>query len=622
MALLTQASNSSESAVGRRSPKFMRLLAFVIMSLLIGAARGILQGYTSSDGISSQINSRVSKLGVVSSAVEVTSQKAQRTRLAISAGDFATASRVTRDVLGQSAMHSWRFSPFGDFIAGIFGESPSDVEPQLDEWVARDTTSALPILLRAQFYYEMGWAKRGNRFAADTAPESMTVFAEDMGKALADVDTAIRLDASNPYSYYLKLRILATHGDMHKFGTAFAEAIGKYPNYYSLYQVALATLQPRWGGTVPAMYAFVDKYAGGAPQLSPLRMLYLSLYRYLLSTASVECNAKGFDQDKTAQCVISFMQKAVEPTLEQNVLGALKLYDHSDKYEFGITIKDILSEMLSVNGGEIFAGAILELAATSMHSDAQLKESNPGHNDYIVDELVALSWHYKNFYDNEMTKYREALVDAKAMAFPSEDERNSALANIYEHLAEAADQLQQYTDEIAFGKAAILLGVTSDARYICHGYFQLKRYADAERACTEALTQSDSGDALFWRGEAYFRSGHQDEAVNDLTKAADSGSYLSPYAAVDMSMIYFNRNDNKGALDVLNRYAFLYDPRRTEKSLVAVAYNNRCYAYMQLGELEKALDDCTHSLQYGSIPDAFQKQQELVKRLASPDKSL
>ena len=32
-------------------------------------------------------------------------------------------------------------------------------------------------------------------------------------------------------------------------------------------------------------------------------------------------------------------------------------------------------------------------------------------------------------------------------------------------------------------------------------------------------------------------------------------------------------------------------------------------------QLRKALDDCTQSLRYGSIPDAFQKQQELVKRL-------
>jgi hypothetical protein len=40
---------------------------------------------------------------------------------------------------------------------------------------------------------------------------------------------------------------------------------------------------------------------------------------------------------------------------------------------------------------------------------------------------------------------------------------------------------------------------------------------------------------------------------------------------------------------------------------------------MQLGELKKALDDCNQSLKYGSIPDAFSKQAELMKRLSAPD---
>lgn len=39
---------------------------------------------------------------------------------------------------------------------------------------------------------------------------------------------------------------------------------------------------------------------------------------------------------------------------------------------------------------------------------------------------------------------------------------------------------------------------------------------------------------------------------------------------------------------------------------------------MQLGDLKRALDDCTQSLKYGSIPDAFRKQQELVARLNPP----
>ena len=40
---------------------------------------------------------------------------------------------------------------------------------------------------------------------------------------------------------------------------------------------------------------------------------------------------------------------------------------------------------------------------------------------------------------------------------------------------------------------------------------------------------------------------------------------------------------------------------------------------MQLGELKKALDDCTASLKYGAIPDAYSKQLELIRRLSVPE---
>ena len=34
---------------------------------------------------------------------------------------------------------------------------------------------------------------------------------------------------------------------------------------------------------------------------------------------------------------------------------------------------------------------------------------------------------------------------------------------------------------------------------------------------------------------------------------------------------------------------------------------------MQLGETQKALDDCNSSLKFGSLPDALEKQQKLAK---------
>ncbi len=103
--------------------------------------------------------------------------------------------------------------------------------------------------------------------------------------------------------------------------------------------------------------------------------------------------------------------------------------------------------------------------------------------------------------------------------------------------------------------------------------------------------------------------------MKDLTVVAGSDNRLRASAAIDMSMIYFGRNDDRGALDVLNRYTYLYDPAQTDKNDVAVSFNNRCYAYMQLDDLKKALDDCTQSLKYGSIPDAYSKQLKLMKLL-------
>jgi hypothetical protein len=67
----------------------------------------------------------------------------------------------------------------------------------------------------------------------------------------------------------------------------------------------------------------------------------------------------------------------------------------------------------------------------------------------------------------------------------------------------------------------------------------------------------------------------------------------------------------------LNQYKYLYDPNLSSKGDAAVAYNNRCYALMQLGELRDALADCTASLKFGNIPDAYRKEQELTKRLAA-----
>ena len=548
--------------------------------------------------------------------IDVVADNASRARKAIRRGDYATALKITTEVLARSKIENWRFHPFGEFISDLGYVNDPDLGIHLDEWVARDKDNAIPLLLRAQYYYDKGWAIRGGKFSAETQADRSVAFADYMAKALTDIEVAIRLDERDPYAFHLKLRILQGYGNSRVMKVAFEAAQAKFPEYYPLYDVYLNALQPKWGGSIAAMYAFVDKYAGEAPEFSPLKLLYLNLNGRLLDAALIRCGEYRADRDWTAQCASAVMRNTVKPDLEAQVSAALLLYDHTDRYQFGLAVRGLLFTMLGLTGGDAAAGDILQQVAASMHSDTQLKKRGPEHNDYIIDEVVAASWNNKGFYDNALTKYQEALVDARAGEFPSDSEKDLAIAYIYEQLAEiSGNNLHIYTDMIEYEKSAIEHGMIWNEHYICYANYMLRRYDQAIKACSTAVNDIDNAYARYWRGMAYRDAGNMDDALRDFAQVADSDGHFSSSAAIAMSMIFFDRSDNQGALDILNKYTFLYDANRTIKSDVAVAYNNRCYAYMQLGRLEKALNDCTRSLTFGSLPDAYRKQQELVKRL-------
>jgi tetratricopeptide (TPR) repeat protein len=254
-----------------------------------------------------------------------------------------------------------------------------------------------------------------------------------------------------------------------------------------------------------------------------------------------------------------------------------------------------------------------------MHSDTRLKEERVGPNNYLIDMAVAESWTAKGFYENAISKYNDALKDIEATQFPGEAEKVLAVADVYAALPTIYQKLGKYPDMIAYDNAVVALGGKANhLPFACYGYYKLRNYAAAIRSCSANIGR-DAGsiEAYYWRGMARRDLGEPDAALRDLTVVAEAEHGFRASAVIAMSMIHFDRHDNRGALAVLNRYSYLYDPEQTSKSDAAVGYNNRCYAYMELGELKKALADCNESLKYGSIPDAIRKKLELMKRLAS-----
>lgn len=545
--------------------------------------------------------------------------KAMAARKAILQGDYATAQKLSSDV-AASSHQNWLFQPFGQFVSSVPDTNDSAFIDRLNKWVDQSKDSPIPLIIRAQYYYNLGWATRGSDFADKVSATKMNAFEQDMLLGVKDAEAAISLGGDNPYPYYIRLRLLHGFGVSERLNAAFVEAINRYPSYYPLYVIMLSTLDPRWGGTPEEMYAFVKYYASRASETPLVKMLSIDLYRQYLSLAITSCKK----ETQPPQCVRALMEKAITPELRNQIIAALQLYDHIDRYQFNAVLEEILFLTSSDPSGDYYYGTLLELAAASMHSDTQLVEQGEGPNDYLIDKAVAESWYRKGFYQNALTKDQEALKNVTQAKFPSDIEKAVAVAGIYKHLGSVQEQLHQYPEMIASEEASASLGGGSDEQhYICYGYYHIKEYDKAVNACSMEISRDSRNlTARYLRGLIYRDMGQPDAALTDFTVVAESENGFRGDAAIEMSMIFFGRKDNEGALNVLNKYSYLYDPSQSREETVAVAYNNRCYAYMELKQPEKALEDCQESLKHGSLPDAYRKERELMQILKAPRQNL
>jgi tetratricopeptide (TPR) repeat protein len=605
-----------------------------IRTLSIATAAGLCVGFvfighsagkSAADiGMPPAAKAAIARLKVKPAQVDTPWRKAMRVRAAIKRGNYSAARRMTAEIAAASQPDNWRHFPFDDFIKYVSDLSDPAYAAHLDAWVAQAPNDALPLLIRVQFECDIAWFKRGHHYVSETQPEHMASFVRLTKKALADARHALKLDDGNPYGFYLTLRILQGAGGPKDMKPVFAQAIARHPAYYPSYKLMLQSLAPKWGGSLPAMYVFVGKYAGEAAKRSPLKMLYLELYRDLIDVTYNACGNYWPDKDKTARCFGVVAEKIISPDLQAKAQDVLQLYNHTDKHQFAIVLYDILSDLIRTPGASGYSGAMLESAAGVMGSNTQLVEEGPSRNNYIIDRAVSDSWYAKGFYDNALKKDEEALKDVDTTEFASEDEKALAVAGILDDMAAVYDKIKQPADAMAYEQAAVSLGRGNGNQIIiCYGYYRLKQYKQAISTCSKAIEeQTDFLRPRYWRGSAYRDSGEIDAALRDFTAVADSEDDFRTSAAIDLSMIYFKRKQNDAALDVLNKYTYLYDPNLNDKTDIGVSYNNRCYAYMKLGKLKKALADCTASLRYASIPDAIRKEKELLQRLKGHEKNM
>lgn len=548
-------------------------------------------------------------------------ESAKIARAAILSSDFESAQRVTQNILNLSHSPSPNIDPVTEFLDALIDPNDPNFGRQLNAWVEKSPASMPAHLVRAKFYHDVGWLRRGHGYVNTVSEDGMRAFMDAMGNGEADVNRALQLDSTEPFLQSLRLEILRGYGYSDKMGLALQESVSKFPAFFPPYDLTLSTLQPKWGGNIDTMFRFVDHFRSTDPDGIAAKLLDIDVYRYLLSTASTQCldNGENSAYQQLSECVREFMKANTTVERESRLVEALTALGKRNDYLATKAVEKLISSMIDTAGSEIYVGPTLLAAANAYDSDTRLNEHSKSRNHYMIDSLVAKTWLRQGNLDNALTKYHEALSDLPLSKFPSSLEQDAATTEIKEQLAKVYAKQRRYADSAEVAKEAVALGGGVEAQlWVCYDSYWLKNYDSAVNECADIVDDQENGlSARYWRGSAYRELHDDNNAIRELSVVAESKSNWRVSAAIDLSMIYFGRSDNTAALNVLNKYDYLYDLKSANRDDVAVAFNNRCYAYMELGDYKKALDDCTNSLANGSIPDAYKKQQELLKRIAS-----
>jgi tetratricopeptide (TPR) repeat protein len=556
-------------------------------------------------------------LNVKQHTVELVTDKSKKAADALRRGDYQTAGRIADEVLARSAVRGWQFQPLNRFMATLTHGNDAAFLETVNRWIQNDPRSATAYLIRAKYNEETGWATRGKDVASTIKSEHMTSFMDYMRMATADAEKSIEITPNNPLSYFTVLHDVSGNANSPEMDAVFRTAIARFPGYYELYRLRLYSLTPKWGGSTSAMYAFVEQYAGHAPENSPLKLLYVQLYAYLLDAAWFDCHQPKVDDRK--RCADSAMSESVTPALEQELARAMNLYKASDPIELNKALWPILGGMVDTAGASDAIGAALQAAATAAGSDTQLIRGT-GRNNYLVDDLTAQVWAMMGNPANAEQKFREALRDVEQTAFADEEEKDVVLGKIYDDMTQVARNASQYVNIIVYHDAANTVAGANHGGvqyFKCFAYFKLNRYQEAVDECTRILeTNGDSMLPHYYRARANEALKNWDAALKEFEPIADGeDNYIRVGAAIDMDHIHALRGDYAGSLAILNKYTYLFDESIQPADDLAISYNNRCFAYMKLGQLQNALDDCNASLRYGRLPDALHKQQELLKLL-------
>jgi tetratricopeptide (TPR) repeat protein len=174
-----------------------------------------------------------------------------------------------------------------------FRKVPPGAARPLDEWVGRHPSSYAALTARGSFHYFQGLEARGTGYIKDTPEENLRAMRAHLDKAVSDLGQSLPL-TQKPYLSHLTLMSIArTLGNRRDEQAQYREAVKLAPQSVELRLAHMASLEPRWGGSLRQMEAYL---AESRPELTDPVAVNRLAARIPAYRAHERQNAQQFEQ--------------------------------------------------------------------------------------------------------------------------------------------------------------------------------------------------------------------------------------------------------------------------------------------------------------------------------------
>lgn len=174
----------------------------------------------------------------------------------LKSGDYAAIDRYYSALQLQFEHGGLTDSQLYDEFRKLYHDDPAN-RPYFDQWVQHYPSSYAARLAQDAYYYRMAWAVRGHGYVDQTSPLRLYVMELYLARATDILRRSLPLSPRPYLSSLYMLNIVMMHGTPEEARHWLDLGTSLDPDASLIRLRYMVTLQPRWGGSLEKMRAYV-----------------------------------------------------------------------------------------------------------------------------------------------------------------------------------------------------------------------------------------------------------------------------------------------------------------------------------------------------------------------------